>query len=133
MTPPHLGSTLDEVTQGLEIRTATTGLEISQLREALKTQHYLGAERPAGHVLWQGVYQTSTEEGMPSLCAVLCWASCPSSSMARSTPPSITTATTLRVSAHSALNPPLSAAFDHYRDYREKSLKLIKNAPPFPE
>ena len=25
------------------------------------------------------------------------------------------------------------AAFDHYRDYREKSLKLIKNARPFPE
>ncbi|KAB2640024.1 MAG: hypothetical protein DVB26_06315 [Verrucomicrobia bacterium] len=36
MTPPHLCSTLDEVTQGLEIRTATTELEISQLREALK-------------------------------------------------------------------------------------------------
>lgn len=30
---------------------------------------------------------------------------------------------------HSSLN----AAFDHYRDYRGKSLKLIKNARPFPE
>jgi hypothetical protein len=74
MNPLHLCSTLDEATQGLEVRTATTELEISQLREALKTQHYLGAGRPAGHVLWQGVYQTATEEGTPSLCAVLCWA-----------------------------------------------------------
>jgi len=30
---------------------------------------------------------------------------------------------------HSSLN----AAFDPYRDYREKSLKLIKNARPFPK
>lgn len=74
MNPLHLCSTLDEATQGLEVRTATTELEISQLREALKTQHYLGAGRPAGHVLWQGVYQTATEESTPSLCAVLCWA-----------------------------------------------------------
>ena len=43
MNPLHLCPTLDEVTQGLEVRTATTELEISQLREALKTQHYLGA------------------------------------------------------------------------------------------
>jgi predicted transposase YbfD/YdcC len=27
----------------------------------------------------------------------------------------------------------LNAAFDHYRDYRGESLKLIKNARPFPE
>ena len=74
MNPLHLCSTLDEATQCLEVRTATTELEISQLREALKTQHYLGAGRPAGHVLWQGVYEISTEEGTPRLCAVLCWA-----------------------------------------------------------
>ena len=74
MNPLHLCSTLDETTQNLEIRVATTELEISQLREVLNTQHYLKAGRPAGHVLWQGVCQTATEDGAPSLCAVLCWA-----------------------------------------------------------
>lgn len=37
--------------------------------------------------------------------------------------------TILPIEQYSSLN----AAFDHYRDYREKSLKLIKNARPFPE
>jgi hypothetical protein len=49
-------------------------LEISQLRAALNAEHYLKAGRAAGHTLWQGVYETSTEEGVPRLCAVLCWA-----------------------------------------------------------
>ena len=73
MNPLHLCSTLDKITQDLEVRTATTELEIGQLRDALNTQHYLKAGRPAGHILWQGVYQTATEEGLPRLCAVLCW------------------------------------------------------------
>ena len=47
----------------LHIRTATEPLEISQLRAILDHEHYLKAGRPAGHVLWQGVYQQDPEEG----------------------------------------------------------------------
>ena len=159
MNPLHLCSTLDEATQCLEVRTATTELEISQLREALKTQHYLGAGRPAGHVLWQGVYQiryfiTSIEPGKRThqqFAAIIRqhrsienlnhWKRY--SSMWREDRSSLRCAkgaknlALLRNAAlailpfeqHSSLN----AAFDHYRDYRGKSLKLIKNARPFPE
>jgi hypothetical protein len=58
----------------LHIRTATEPLEISQLRAVLDAEHYLKAGRPAGHVLWQGVYQESPEDGSDKLVAVLCWA-----------------------------------------------------------
>ena len=58
----------------LHIRTATEPLEISQLRAVLDHEHYLKAGRPAGHVLWQGVYQQDPEEGSNQLVAVLCWA-----------------------------------------------------------
>lgn len=58
----------------LHIRTATEPLEISQLRAVLDAEHYLKAGRPAGHVLWQGVYQQDPEDGSDQLVAVLCWA-----------------------------------------------------------
>lgn len=58
----------------LSIRTAIEPLEISQLRAILDAQHYLKAGRPAGHVLWQGVYQQDPEDGSDQLVAVLCWA-----------------------------------------------------------
>lgn len=58
----------------LHIRTANEPLEISQLRAVLDREHYLKAGRPAGHVLWQGVYQQDLEEGRDQLVAVLCWA-----------------------------------------------------------
>jgi hypothetical protein len=60
-------------TDTLIVRTATTAAEIDQLREVLNQGHYLKAGRPAGHVLWQGVYQTDSEAGYPELVAVLCW------------------------------------------------------------
>ena len=60
--------------QKLTIRTATQELEISQLRDALNHEHYLKAGRPAGHVLWQGIYRNNLEEGTQQLVAVLCWA-----------------------------------------------------------
>lgn len=59
--------------QPLTIRTATEALEIGQLRAALDEHHYLKAGRPAGHVLWQGVYQHDPESGCDTLVAVLCW------------------------------------------------------------
>ena len=57
----------------LHIRTATDPLEIRQLRAILDHEHYLKAGRPAGHVLWQGVYQQDPEEGSNQLVAVLSW------------------------------------------------------------
>ena len=45
------------------IRTATEPLEISQLRALLGEHHYLGAGRPAGHVLWQGAWERDPESG----------------------------------------------------------------------
>ncbi len=56
------------------IRTATEPLEISQLRELLEEHHYLGAGRPAGHVLWQGAWKRDPESGTDRLAAVFCWA-----------------------------------------------------------
>ena len=67
MTKPAL------LTDTLTLRTATEAAEIDQLREVLNQGHYLKAGRPAGHVLWQGIYQTDTEAGYPELVAVLCW------------------------------------------------------------
>lgn len=57
----------------LLLRTATEELEISQLREALNREHYLKAGRPAGHVLWQGIYRQNLEDGTLQLIAALCW------------------------------------------------------------
>jgi len=57
MTPLHLCSTLDEVTQGLEVRTATMELEISQLREALKTiirKNFGSKPSTPRHNIWCG-------------------------------------------------------------------------------
>jgi hypothetical protein len=48
-------------------------MEIKGLRAALDSHHYLGAGRPAGHVLWQGVYRQDSEDPGPVLVAVLCW------------------------------------------------------------
>lgn len=61
------------LTGALTLRTATEEAEIGQLRQALNEGHYLKAGRPAGHVLWQGIYRTDTEAGYPELVAVLCW------------------------------------------------------------
>lgn len=67
MTKPAL------VTDHLVLRTASEEPEIAQLRDALNQGHYLKAGRPAGHVLWQGIYRTDTEANFPELVAVLCW------------------------------------------------------------
>ncbi len=69
----HICSPLDPVGQNLEIRQATTKFEIDQLRSALNDEHYLKAGRPAGNTIWQGIYQTDSEDDFPVLCAVLCW------------------------------------------------------------
>lgn len=61
------------LSDNLTLRSAAEEAEIDQLRQALNQGHYLKAGRPAGHVLWQGVYQTDTESGYPELVAVLCW------------------------------------------------------------
>ncbi len=58
---------------GLILRTATGQAEIDHIRQALNQGHYLKAGRPAGHVLWQGIYQTDGETGQPQLVAALCW------------------------------------------------------------
>lgn len=60
-------------TDHLTLRTATEEGEIAQLRQVLNQGHYLKAGRPAGHVLWQGIYQTDTESGYPELVGALCW------------------------------------------------------------
>lgn len=61
------------VVDNLLLRTATQAAEIELLRQTLNEGHYLKAGRPAGHVLWQGVYRTDTEADCPQLVAVLCW------------------------------------------------------------
>ena len=73
MNTIHICSPLDLVSQSLEIRQATTKLEIGQLREALNAEHYLKAGRPSGNTIWQGIYRKDLDEGYPILCAVLCW------------------------------------------------------------
>jgi hypothetical protein len=45
----------------------------TSFRQALNEGHYLKAGRPAGHVLWQGIYRTANETDCPELVAVLCW------------------------------------------------------------
>ena len=47
---------------------------LSQFRAVLGHEHHLKAGRPAGHVLWQGVYRQEPEDGSNQLVAVLCWA-----------------------------------------------------------
>ena len=66
MTKPAL------VTDHLVLRTACEEAEIARLRQALNEGHYLKAGRPAGHVLWQGIYRTDNESDCPELVAVLC-------------------------------------------------------------
>ena len=61
------------VADHLVVRTATEEAEIDHLRQVLNQGHYLKAGRPAGHVLWQGIYGTDTEADCPELVAVLCW------------------------------------------------------------
>ena len=63
-----------EIDSTLQIRTATEPFEIRQLRTVLDAEHYLKAGRPAGHVLWQGIYEHNPEDGSKNLVAVLCWA-----------------------------------------------------------
>ena len=58
----------------LHIRTATEPFEISQLRAVFEHEHYLKADRPAGHVLWQGVYRQDPEDGSNQLVSALCCA-----------------------------------------------------------
>jgi DDE_Tnp_1-associated/Druantia protein DruA len=67
MTKPAL------LAQNLTLRSASEAAEIDELREVLNRGHYLKAGRPAGHVLWQGVYRNDAESGYPELVAVLCW------------------------------------------------------------
>ena len=67
MTQPAL------VGDHLVLRTATEEAEIDHLRQTFNEGHYLTAGRPAGHVLWQGIYRTDTESDCPGLVAVLCW------------------------------------------------------------
>ena len=57
----------------LIVRSATQKAEIDHLRAVLNQGHYLKAGRPAGHILWQGVYRSDAESGLPELVAVLCW------------------------------------------------------------
>ena len=57
----------------LVLRTATEKAEIAPLRQALNEGHCLKAGRPAGHILWQGIYRTDTEADCPELVAALCW------------------------------------------------------------
>lgn len=57
----------------LTLRTAATAAEVQLLRDALQRDHYLGAGRPAGHVLWQGVYELEAESQTEQLVAALCW------------------------------------------------------------
>lgn len=57
----------------LQLRTATTVAEIQLLRDALNAGHALKAGRPAGHTVWQGVYESDLESGTESLVAALCW------------------------------------------------------------
>jgi hypothetical protein len=66
----HIGSPLDPVSQNLEIRQATTKFEIDPLRSALNDEQDLKAGRPAGNTLWQGIYQTDSEDDFPVLYAV---------------------------------------------------------------
>lgn len=61
----------------LSVRGARTKEEIAVLRKALDQEHYLKAGRPAGHVLWQGIYEHGEgddENAEGKLCAVLSWA-----------------------------------------------------------
>ncbi len=69
-TTPHAAAMRSNY---LSIRTATGSLEISQLRAVLDEQHYLKADRPAGHVLWQGAWKHNPESGLDRLVAFFCW------------------------------------------------------------
>ena len=56
----------------LSVRMAQEPAEVQLLRDALNCGHSLKAGRPAGHVLWQGVYERDPECGLEQLVAVLC-------------------------------------------------------------
>lgn len=73
MNSLHICSRLDQTSQSLHVRSAESAYEIDILRAHLNEEHYLKAGRPAGNTIWQGVYKTATEDGCPTLCAVLCW------------------------------------------------------------
>jgi hypothetical protein len=60
-------------TSSLNLRTATEDAEVNLLRQALNREHYLKAGRAVGHTLWQGVYETNSEDGSSKLVCVLCW------------------------------------------------------------
>jgi hypothetical protein len=49
------------VVDHLALRTANEEAGIDHLRQALNQGHYLKAGRPAGHILWQGIYRTDSE------------------------------------------------------------------------
>lgn len=66
---PNLASS----TENLRLHTAATPCEIALLRAALNEEHYLGAGRPAGRTLWQGVYEELEDDGGSVLVAALCW------------------------------------------------------------
>ena len=57
----------------LILRTATQKAEVDLLRKALNDEHYLKAGRPAGHRIWQGIYETNQEDGTSTLVCALCW------------------------------------------------------------
>lgn len=57
----------------LSLRVARSSAEVQLLRDALNDGHALKAGRPAGHVLWQGVYELELESGLEQLVAVLSW------------------------------------------------------------
>ncbi len=63
-----------QIDSALQIRTATEPFEMSQLRAVLDAEHYLKAGHPAGHVIWQLVYEHDPEDSSENLVAVLCWA-----------------------------------------------------------
>lgn len=64
---------LPNPTTKLILRTATQKAEVDLLRQSLNAEHYLKAGRPAGHTLWQGIYETNAEEHTSTLVGVLCW------------------------------------------------------------
>ena len=66
-------TTLLNTSNDLFLRTATQDSEIEMLRQSLNREHYLKAGRPAGHILWQGIYESNPEDDTSTLVAVLCW------------------------------------------------------------
>lgn len=57
------------LSSSLIVRTATRKAEIDHLRAVLNQGHYLKAGRPVGHILWQGIFRSDAESGLPELSA----------------------------------------------------------------